>query len=45
MKEKGKKAYEVPTTQVVELSMKSGILIGSPEDRNNGGDWGNGGWY
>ena len=46
-----KELYESPTTDVVEFKMENGILTvsnGTPENRQNGGNWGGGEeevWY
>ena len=48
MKTERKRRYESPSTEVVEMRMESGILTvsnGSPEDRQNGGSWGDGSWF
>ena len=48
MYNKDKRHYESPSTEVVEMRMESGILTvsnGSPEDRQNGGLWGDGSWF
>ena len=48
MDNKDKRRYESPSTEVVEMRMESGILTvsnGSPEDRQNGGLWGDGSWF
>ena len=43
-----KDRYEAPAAEVVVAKMENGILTastGSPEKRENGGSWGDGGWY
>lgn len=48
MKAIHKQRYTVPSVEVVELKMDSGVLTvstNSPENRGNGGVWGTGIWY